>query len=430
MQAITRLELPDLSARQVKTYRRASGLDLTTRGAGSGTGSGMRGAPPDTARQQDKRDRRFLAHLWTNCVRLVLDKLGVLVNQPTPSSAAVTADLLPRVWWIGTGLASALPFHAAGIHSNEAAHVGENAFAYVISSYTPSIKALGFARERAVATIPKPIEQRGLSPAAGDVLVSEQENKLMGLQTEHDKHQSLLLVTMPETPGMWNLSGVDQEQTKITDALRLAASKAVGTEATASSTTILKSQPQVMRQPSAKAVLHALRSHSIVHFACHGASDLLDPSKSFLALQPHPFSGSTKSSTSTQSSPNRPRQPDKLTVHEIAESRLRRSWLAYLSACSTAENQVAELADEALHLASGFQVAGYAHTIAAMWPSNDAICAEVAGAFYAELLANWDPDRSSRLNSPARALQAAVGGIRARNIDRPSLWAQYIHMGA
>jgi hypothetical protein len=54
-------------------------------------------------------------------------------------------DNLSRNWWIGVGVASSLPFHAAGDHS-----VGsnENTLSWVISSYTPTIKALAHARRQ------------------------------------------------------------------------------------------------------------------------------------------------------------------------------------------------------------------------------------------------------------------------------------------
>jgi hypothetical protein len=57
------------------------------------------------------------------------------------------------------------------------------------------------------------------------------------------------------------------------------------------------------------------------------------------------------------------------------------AWFAYLLACSTAENKVLELADEALHLANSFQVVGFGFVVGSMWPSNDVICAQVASLF-------------------------------------------------
>ena len=47
-----------------------------------------------------------------------------------------------------------------------------------------------------------------------------------------------------------------------------------------------------------------------------------------------------------------------MTVHDIAEVNLKQGRIAYLSACSTAENRVAQLKDEVIHVVGGFQVAG------------------------------------------------------------------------
>jgi tetratricopeptide (TPR) repeat protein len=336
VEPVKHIQLPNFGAEQVERYRQWS----LVRGA--------RDAGEEKGTQQDKRYLGFLGQLWGECVRLVLDELGFL-------STASSAEL-PRVWWIGTGMASSLPFHAAGIHSDNSE---ECAFNHVISSYTPSIKALRHAREKAVMK---------------------------------SKSQSLLLVTMRTTPGMNSLPGVDEEEQKIMSAIKAPHSV------------------RLLPQPDSKAVLHGLRNHNIAHFACHGSSDLVDPSNSFLAL-------AGKSST-----------VDRLTVQKVSDSRLRRSWLAYLSACSTAQNKVPELADETLHLAAGFQVAGFAHTIASMWPSNDDVCAQIAAIFYDALLTKGGIKEGN--TAPAKALHTAVKRVRSQYIQQPSLWAQYIHMGA
>jgi tetratricopeptide (TPR) repeat protein len=297
---------------------------------------------------EDDKFVRFLSQLWSECVRLVLDELGFC----KPSKQE-----LPRVWWIGTGLASSLPFHAAGLHSTCSV---EHASNYVISSYTPTIKALRHARENA-------------GGHAGD--------------------HSVLVVTMPNTPGEIDLPGVEEEKNAICHAVQL---------------------PHRVRSldlPRKDAVLRVLRDFSIAHFACHGSSDLTDPSSSFLALQG-----------------NSDTIPDKLTVQEVANLNLGRGWLAYLSACSTAENKVSGLYDEVLHLASSFQVAGFGHVIASMWPCKDVICSQVASVFYRCLTQNNDVKWSNK--AVAAALHAAVMEIRTENPGQPHLWAQYIHTGA
>ena len=59
--------------------------------------------------------------------------------------------------------------------------------------------------------------------------------------------------------------------------------------------------------------------------------------------------------------------------------------LAYISACSTVDIKVATLADENLHIASAFQLAGFRHVVASLWPHKDELCLEIAAKFYREL---------------------------------------------
>jgi len=81
---------------------------------------------------------RFLIWLWESCVETILHHLDY--------GASSAVDELPLIWWIGTGVTNSLPFHAAGNHSLGSTR---NTFSRAISSYTPTLKALGYARERA-----------------------------------------------------------------------------------------------------------------------------------------------------------------------------------------------------------------------------------------------------------------------------------------
>ncbi|KAG7424334.1 hypothetical protein Forpi1262_v014530 [Fusarium oxysporum f. sp. raphani] len=117
---------------------------------------------------------RYLAWLWKSCVKQVLDRLHGLHT---------SAGCDPfRVWWVGSGLASTMPFHAAGIHDISTT---ETAYHKAVSSYTPSIKALARARK----------QDKDLKRTTG----------------------SLLVVTMPTTPpegekALANLFGVNEER--------------------------------------------------------------------------------------------------------------------------------------------------------------------------------------------------------------------------
>jgi hypothetical protein len=93
--------------------------------------------------EQKKKNEEFLGYfswLWQASVKQILDEISTQ-NRPTQG--------LPRVWWIGTGLASSMPFHAAGLHMRGST---ENAYSRIISSYTPSIKALAHSRNWARST--------------------------------------------------------------------------------------------------------------------------------------------------------------------------------------------------------------------------------------------------------------------------------------
>ena len=66
--------------------------------------------------------------------------------------------------------------------------------------------------------------------------------------------------------------------------------------------------------------------------------------------------------------------------------------MAYLSACSTAENRARTLLDEVTHLASGFQMAGFPHVAASMWSTEDESCVEMAREFYGRVKDSFAKD--------------------------------------
>lgn len=113
-----------------------------------------------------------LSWLWSNCVKLILDELEAMsfFNPQEP----------PRVWWVGSGIASSFPFHAAGLHFGSS---WESTLSRVAPSYSPTIKTLGYSRQRASTF----------------------------MQSE-DKNLSVLVIAMPTTPGQKPLGGVDREE--------------------------------------------------------------------------------------------------------------------------------------------------------------------------------------------------------------------------
>ncbi|GDY32061.1 CHAT domain-containing protein [Gandjariella thermophila] len=192
--------------------------------------------------------------------------------------------------------------------------------------------------------------------------------------------RSTLAVAIPQTPGRAPLPATVREATAFAAGGRL-----VGAAATRA------------------AVRAALPGAAVVHFACHAESDPADASASHLLLHDGP-----------------------LTVTEVSQLRLDAAELAYLSACATARGS-AVLADEAIHVASAFQLAGYAQAVATLWEVGDEVAARVAAEFHRELAATLDdPDRPAG----ARALHAVTRRMRDEWPDAPWRWAAYVHAGA
>ncbi|QIS24559.1 CHAT domain-containing protein [Nocardia terpenica] len=146
-------------------------------------------------------------------------------------------------------------------------------------------------------------------------------------------------------------------------------------------------------------VLAALPVASWVHFACHADVDFTAPSRGGLRLH-----------------------DATLSLTEVGRLRLTHAELAYLSACSTAHPGI-QHADESLHPASAFQLAGFRHVIGSLWPISDPLAAAAATTFYEHL----PPEPSA--SHAAVALHRTICGLRAQHLDRPDLWAALIHSG-
>jgi CHAT domain-containing protein/tetratricopeptide (TPR) repeat protein len=278
--------------------------------------------------QQDVRDT--LAWLWQAVTGPVLDRI------PTAT----------RVWWSPGGLLGTLPLHAA------APLAGPGALDRVVSSYTPTLRALHHARRRAAR------------PAGTGTLV----------------------VSVAQPAGQTPLPGARREADHLARVLPGA---------------------QLLADASAThaAVVSALHGHAYAHFACHALGDLERPSGSRLVLHDHT---------------ERP-----LTVRDLARLRLPSVRLAYLSACDTLRTSP-ELADEAVHIVSAFQMAGFPHVVGSLWHVDDAIGADVALTVYDSLRT---PDGTLDVTRTAEALHHAVRTLRDTYPRTPTLWACQVHAG-
>src|SRR5262249_32938198 len=105
---------------------------------------------------------------------------------------------------------------------------------------------------------------------------------------------------------------------------------------------------------------------------------------------------------------------------DVARLRLDDAELAFLSACETARPGV-RLTDEAIHLTSAFQLAGYRHVVGTLWPVSDGHAVDIADDIYTTLTNTGDV---------AGAVHAATRRLRNRWADLPSVWASHIHAGA
>ena len=171
---------------------------------------------------------KVLEWLWDSAVGPVLDRLGFT---ETPGENSVW----PRVWWIGSYWLNVLPIHAAGYY-NTAISPPRSAIDRVISSYTPTIKALAYARERRA-------------------------------RTNGSEIRKALLVGMPKTPEYSSLPGVKHELKQVQQCLQP------------------HIQTTVTYDCTREEILSTLSEHQVVHFSCHGITSPEDPSKSRLLFK-------------------------------------------------------------------------------------------------------------------------------------------------
>jgi CHAT domain-containing protein len=150
--------------------------------------------------------------------------------------------------------------------------------------------------------------------------------------------------------------------------------------------------PVILKGPL-KVDMDLLPGLNIYHFACHGISHPMDPSKSQLVLQDW--------------------KENPLFVDDIVKLRLENSQFAYLSACSVADCQVENLLDEGINLASAFQLAGFPSVVGTLWPINDHYSVQVPEEVYRGMIdgERLDVRKSAvALNLAVRHLRDKLGG--------------------
>lgn len=343
----------------------------------------------------------LLLWLWEVAVGPVFGELGF-----TAAGNGV-ADL-PRVWWIGVGPLAMAPFHAAGDHSRGSTR---NTISQAISSYTPTIKTLSYARQKklefggpdsrlllvGMPTTPE-------TPAVLEISATTGSPAIPGTAPVSATPNCPAVPRTHGTPAVYATPAVCgtaakrwtrlPNATKELDDILLAVE---GRQGIASTRLI---------SPTVAQLTALLPTYHAIHFACHAVSDEQNPSNSHLLL-------------------NNDSGPGKLTVQSISALNIPNAQIVYLSACCTADNASAALADESIHIASGFQLAGFSHVLATRWQADDAACRSVARVFYQELHATGDGHRVVSM-----AFHRAVVELRSDFLGQPIKWASFIHTGA
>jgi hypothetical protein len=285
---------------------------------------------------------------------IILEWIGESITGPVLDYLRFTSKrpddgTWPRLWWCPSGALSFLPLHAAGHHDLTDLKFGDAVIDRAVTSTISGLRALIEARAKPIIQNPR-----------------------------------VLVVAMPTTPDHADLPGASGEAAAIQ---RLYREKA-------QSLGVIDAEPA-----TCEAVAAALPDYAWVHFACHGSSDLDNPSDSHLLLADGP-----------------------LSVTDMTHMRLDGADLAFLSACTTFRSGT-RLLDEPIHLAAACQLAGFSHVIASLWPISDRDTERLTWRFYTTVTS------VAEANSPAAALHHAVRDLRDARRNYPHRWAPYLHTG-
>ncbi|GAA0981742.1 CHAT domain-containing protein [Acrocarpospora macrocephala] len=385
---VTSLSLPDLNQEMLIDQVTAFHESLA-----DGTDSGQ-----DTEAAQN-RVREVLAWLWDVAAGPVLTALGY--HQPPPPSMDPMEWL--RVWWAPGGLLGLLPIHAAGYHTPGPDPEHRAVMDRVVSSYIPTITALRHTRQYADRQYAdrrdfdrqdvdrrdadrQDVDRRDVDRRCADRPDVSQHDDCQDVSQDVDREarqdvegrqstvvvERALIVAMPVTPGLRYLPQVRREAALVaahlpgaiqltrqsvgtnapsTNAAPSTGAPGEGSGALSAAAASLAADGAVQALPTRANVMAHLPDCTIAHFACHGISDPADPSNSRLLLQDH--------------------RHNPLTVASLIPINLEHARLVYLSACSTALNWEVRLLDEAIHLTSAFQMAGFPHVIGTLWAISD-----------------------------------------------------------
>ncbi|KAJ7615328.1 CHAT domain-containing protein [Roridomyces roridus] len=309
----------------------------------------------DEGKSLDERMASLLECLWISVVYPVLQSLNI-----------EKSDNPGRIWWCPTGPFASLPIHAAGIYRRNVCTSD-----YVISSYTPTLKAL-------------------LSPPF---------SPMTSLKAT--------AVIQPTTslPGYSALPYTTEELQKIQQCIPHQWLTTFGTPHSPVST---------------EKILPHLHTSSIIHFACHGVQDTHKPLHSALVIGNEKL---TVEEIMKYTGVHEDSDPEETEIPKHGPG----MGLAFLSACQTAMGD-SNAPDEVIHLAATLLFAGFRGVVATIWTIHDPDGPEVAETFYRHLFRHTDPDFvPPDLNDSAEALHLAVKKLRTRVAFMR--WVPFVHYG-
>jgi len=206
---------------------------------------------------------------------------------------------------------------------------------------------------------------------------------------------TLLIISQPNTPGCSPIKGTTAEMNTIWKLMGKEGSRSLCLEGEVA--TVSRVQLE-------------MRSHPLIHFACHASQDVENPLSSGFFLH-----------------------DGRLELAEIMKQNITNCELAFLSACQTSTGDE-KLSDEAVHLAAGMLAVGYRGVIATMWSIKDKYGPEVAESFYTDLRQQETASGQVRIDSAnaSRSLYHAIQTIRQQVGDTGQgllTWVPYVHFG-
>ncbi|KAJ7653666.1 CHAT domain-containing protein [Mycena polygramma] len=285
----------------------------------------------------------------SQCLSAVAQKLWQYICGPVVVELrALGFEQKSHIWWCPTGALASLPIHASGPCKN----AEKDLMDHFISSYTPSLLSL----LRAQARRDEDIVRRQVQ-----VLAVGQSNSLPQVSDELAYIQSIF-----------------------------------------SSAALVLDRADATPEAVEKNIHH----YHVVHFACHGSLDIVNPLDSFLALH-----GSN------------------LSLKNLAfNGGLFGGQLAFVAACDSAGTVTGSSTDEAITLAAAFQIRGFSSVIGTLWEMLDADGPPLARDFYRYLLPDGVENSDCLRLQPAQALHLAVTKMRERMVPRER-WSTFIHIG-